>query len=137
MNKTLSKAIMDRSRLRNKFLKNQTDENKRNYTKQRNYCVSLLRKSKHDYFSNLDVKKITDNKSFWKAVKPLLSDKIVSTEKIALTENEEIMNTDNDTAETFNNVFSNIVSNLNISEFKNCDPTAENIKDSVLKAIVK
>ena len=46
MNKILSKAIMTRSRLRNKFLKNPTEINKINYSKQRNYCVNLLRREK-------------------------------------------------------------------------------------------
>ena len=40
--KDLSKAIMKRSRLRNNFLKNRTEQNKTLYTKQRNNCVSLL-----------------------------------------------------------------------------------------------
>ena len=43
--KDLSKAIMKRSRLRNKFLKNGAGENKTLYTKM-NYCVSLLKTSK-------------------------------------------------------------------------------------------
>ena len=42
--KDLLKAIMKRSRLRNNFLKNRTGENKTFHTKQRNYCVSLLKK---------------------------------------------------------------------------------------------
>ena len=46
MNKHLSKATMDRTRFRNKFLKNRNDENRKKYSKQRNYCVSLLRKTK-------------------------------------------------------------------------------------------
>ena len=78
MNKTLSKAIMHTTRFHNKYLRNKTDENERKYTKQRNYCVSLLRKSKREYYSNLDVKNITDNKTFWKTVKSFLSDKITS-----------------------------------------------------------
>ena len=45
MNKTLVKAIMVRSKLRNVFLKN---------NKQRNLCVTLLRKSKREYFGNLN-----------------------------------------------------------------------------------
>ena len=57
MNKTLSKAIMLRTLLRNKFLKNRSNENKTNYVKQRNRCVSLLRKTKREYYSNLDEKK--------------------------------------------------------------------------------
>ena len=57
--KDLSKAIMKRSRLRNNFLKNKTEQNKTLYTKQRNYCVSLLKKSKKKYFANFNEKKIS------------------------------------------------------------------------------
>ena len=41
--KDLSKAIMKRSRLRNNFLKIRTELNKTLYTKQRDYCGSLLK----------------------------------------------------------------------------------------------
>ena len=64
MNKNLSKEIMKRTRLRNKFLKDRNKENKRRYSKQRNYFVSFIRKMKKDYYSNLDIKKVTDNKTF-------------------------------------------------------------------------
>ena len=57
---------MHRTRFRNKYLRNKTDENKRKYTKQRNYCVSLLRKSKREYYSNLDIKNIATTKRFRK-----------------------------------------------------------------------
>ena len=46
MNKTLSKAVMTRSRLRNKFLKNPNNTNKSNYTKYRNYCTTLFKRRK-------------------------------------------------------------------------------------------
>ena len=62
MNKTLSKAIMHSTRFDNKYIGNKTDKNKIKYTKQQNYCVSLLKKLKTEYYSNLDVKNITDNK---------------------------------------------------------------------------
>ena len=48
---------------------------KKNYRKQRNFCVSLLRKEKKKFFENLPTKNIIDNKTFWKTVQPLLSDK--------------------------------------------------------------
>ena len=66
MNKTLSKAIMLRTKLRNKFLKNRSNEKKKNCAKQQNHCVSLLRKTKREYYSYLDEKNICDNKTFWK-----------------------------------------------------------------------
>ena len=84
MNKTLSNVIMLRTNLRNKFLKNRGNENKTNYVKQRNDCVCLLRKTKREYYSSLDQKKICDNKTFWKIVKPMLTKKIKSNERITL-----------------------------------------------------
>ena len=45
MTKDLSKEMMTRSRLRTKYLKDKTEENRLLYT-QRNKCVSLLRKTK-------------------------------------------------------------------------------------------
>ena len=73
---------MKRTRLRNKFLKNRNDYNKREFSKQRNYYVSLFTKSEKLYYSNLDEKKVTGTKTFWKTIKPFLSDKTVSKEKV-------------------------------------------------------
>ena len=38
--------------------------------RQRNLCIT--RKTKRDYYKNLDPKDITDSKKFWAPVKPLL-----------------------------------------------------------------
>ena len=46
MNKHVKKAIMNRSRLRNKYLKNNTETNRTNYKKMRNYCVNLVKRCK-------------------------------------------------------------------------------------------
>ena len=64
LNKNLSKAIMLRTKLRNIFLQNRTEENKFRYTKQRNLCITLLRKSKTEYFTNLNEQNVCDNKNF-------------------------------------------------------------------------
>ena len=45
MNKKLKTAIMKRSNLKNKYHKNNSLINKNNYTKMRNYCVSLVKKN--------------------------------------------------------------------------------------------
>ena len=58
MKRALSKEIMTRTRLQNNSLKYRSEENKRKYSKQRNYCVSPLRKSKSEYFGNLNETKI-------------------------------------------------------------------------------
>ena len=137
MNKTMSKAIMLRAKLRNKFLKNRSNENRTNYVKQRNHCISLLRKTKREYYSNLDEKNICDNKTFWKTVKPMLSKKIKSNERITLIENDANIKTEKGTAEVLNAFFSNIVQNLDIQQYNVDDPICENINDPILKAIVR
>ena len=58
--KAISNAVMNCTRLSNKFLKNRSAENKLDYNRQRNYCVSLTRKSKRDYYNNLDNRNVTD-----------------------------------------------------------------------------
>ena len=63
-NKELSKAIMTQTKLRNIFLQNRSEENRIRYTKQRNFCVSLLRKTKKRYYENLNEKSVVDNKLF-------------------------------------------------------------------------
>ena len=79
---------MTRSRLRNHFLKNRSEENRKPFCKQRIKCVSLLRKSKKDYFANLNEKNITDNKHFWKTVKPFLLKNFIFLKEHNLTEEE-------------------------------------------------
>ena len=64
INKSLSKAIMVRTKLRNIFLKNRIEENKINYNKQKNLCVTFLRKCKREYYQNLSIENICDNIKF-------------------------------------------------------------------------
>ena len=137
MTKDLSNKIMIRSRLRNKYLNDKSEENRLLYTQQRNKCVSLLRKAKTNYYGNLNEKDITDNKKFWKTVKPFLSDKSKSSDKIHLSENGELLNNESETAEVLNNFFSNIVKTLKIPEYENLDPNFENVKDPIFTAILK
>ena len=114
MMKDLFKEKIKRSRLRNRFLKSKSLENRILYTQQMNYCVSLLRKAKTRYYENLNQKKILDNKEFLKAVERLFSDKSISGDKINLTENGEMSDSRNEvkTVEVFNRFFSNIANNL-------------------------
>ena len=75
MAKSLRKAIMLRSQLKKKFNNNKSEENSKKYKQQRNYCLKLLRKTKMEYFQNMDVNKVNDNKMFWKTMKPRFSNK--------------------------------------------------------------
>ena len=134
MNKTLSKAIMTRSQLRNKYNKNPTEENLNIYKKQRNYCVKLTKKVKKEYYSNLDTKKVTDNKTFWSSVKPLFSDKQKVRKKIILIENDTIISDDKEVAEKMNNFFITAVSNLNIEDLF---PVNDNVNCKEISGILE
>ena len=80
---------------------------------------------------------VTDNRKFWKTVKPFLSDKIVSTQKIILVESDKIISKDSDTAQILITFFSNIFSNLKIPKYVENNPISGNIKDPILKLSVK
>ena len=79
------------------------------YKKHRNYCVYILTKSRTNYYANLDEKKVSDHKLFWKVIKPSLSDKSVVKGQINLVEKGEILKKDLETAEVLNTFFGNIV----------------------------
>ena len=118
MNKALCKAIMNRSRARNKYLKLPNEINRASYKKQRNYCLNLLRKEKKKYYRNLNVNKIIDNKQFWKTMKPFFSDKSKLNRDITLIDGENIITSETEIAETMNTFFSNAVQKLDIQGYQ-------------------
>ena len=143
MTKELRKEHMKRTRLHNKYRKNKSEANERAYKQQRNLCVHLLKKVKASYFENLQPSNICDNKKFWNTVKPLFSEKTMSTDNITLVENNVMVSEDQEVAKNFNSFFSNAVKNLNIDSYEHfafdeyflCKET-EN-EDAVERAIEK
>ena len=128
MNKALSKAIMTRSRLRNRYNKTPTYENLVAYKKQRNFCVKLSRKTKRDYYNNIKINNVTDNKTFWRTIKPLFSDKQNVRQHITLIEGDNIISNDKDVADKMNDFFINVVTNLEIEDpFTDDDSNCEGI----------
>ena len=118
MNKTLSQAFMHRSKLKNKYNKFPTKQNKISYSKQRNYCVSLLKKEKRKYYNNLNPKIFKDNKTFWQRVKPLFSDKQKGIQSdIIIVENGVTTSDKTKVAEKLNNFFVEAVDNLGIEPY--------------------
>ena len=79
INRELNKAIVQRLKLRNEYLKLKTRVARIAYNKQRNVCVSILHKSKKSYNENLNTKNITNNKKSWETVKPLFQTKYSQT----------------------------------------------------------
>ena len=135
MNRSLRKAIMTRSRLRNRFIRSKTAADRIAFNKQRNLCVSILRKAKREYFNKMNKNNITDNKKFWKTVKPYLSNKVRTTDKIKLVENGEIITNDQEVADILNEFFATIVTKLKLPNPPETLDT--NTNDPVLQCINK
>ena len=113
MSKALCKAIMVRSKLKNKYHKNKAEENWDSYKKQRNFSVNLLRKTRKDYFNDLNIKNITDDRAFWKTIKPYFSNKGLNSSSLIVSEKNKIVTNDQDMA-NMNNYFTGITSHLNL-----------------------
>ena len=75
MAKEIRKAILDRSRLRNKYLKYSSRENFLKMKKMKNKCNSICRKSKIKYVKRSTGKGISSSKQLWNFVKPFLTKK--------------------------------------------------------------
>ena len=131
MNKQLRKEHMKRTMLKNKLRKHNTEENRITFKRQRNLCVKLLKDTKKSYFGQLKSSVISDNKSFWKSVKPLFSDKTVSKDDIILTEGNDLINDPEAIAQIFGSFFSNAVKNLNIEKIE--FPCTENLSSLELQ----
>ena len=86
MNKSVRKVIMVRTQLPNKFRKENPFINELAYKRQRNFCTKLIKNAKSSFYNNLNVNKITDNKSFWKTVKPSFTEETLKDEKIVLVD---------------------------------------------------
>ena len=91
---------MRRSKLLNKFRQDGTILLHVAYKTQLNICVQLLRKTKKYFFSNL--KRLTDNKQFWKMMKPCLVDKTLKNEGITLIEYEKVVSNERELVKIFN-----------------------------------
>ena len=89
--KQLRKAIMHRFRLKNVFNKSHTPKTWDSYKKQRNICVNLLRKTKKEYFENINVKEINDNKKFRKTIKLFFSNKGLNSNNFMLIEDNNLI----------------------------------------------
>ena len=118
MTKNLRKAIMKRSQLENKYIRNSTVENMNKYKKHKNFCSKLYKKERKKFYSQLDIKNITDNKLFWKTMKPFLSDKCTYASKISLVHNDNVISDDQELADIFNNFLEQALDNLGIQEYQ-------------------
>ena len=106
----LRKAIYTRCRLKNKYIKNPSEVDKKLYKKQRNKCFSMRKKSIKQYFSNIASKLIVTNREFWKKMKRFLTNKgCLDNSNIMLRDDNEMKTDDKRLAKLFNEHYTSIV----------------------------
>ena len=91
INKKINKEIMQRSRLRNQFLNKKSDTDRKAYNEKCNLSVNLIRSEKKIFFNNINTSDITENKTFWKTLKPFFTNKIKTKSIITLIEKKKIL----------------------------------------------
>ena len=97
---------MTRTRLRNKFNHQKTNANWKAYTLLRNKCVQLRKKAIKNHFSkSLDSGDMT-SKTFWKTIRPFLSNKGThDNHDIILDENGQLIKDNREVSEILNDFF--------------------------------
>ena len=122
-------------RLRNKFLNTKSDIGRKVYNKQHKYVVSLQRNEKKNFYSNLDTKVVIENRTSWKTVKPLLSDKLTNHSQINLVEDDKSISRDDQISKKFSGYFIRIpILNMPSNGYK-CPDSSE--QDPILKILDK
>ena len=93
--------------------------------------MKLLRKTKKEFYNNLNVKYITENKLFWKTVKRYR----LNFERITLVKNNKVVSDESKLVEIFSKYFGNIVKNLGIDDLTNI--SSDNDAVTIRKPIEK
>ena len=92
----------------------------------KNYCSRFYKKDRKIFFNGLNPSFVTNNKLFWKTLKPFFSGKGNYGANIKLVEEGEVLQNDNNIVEKLNEFFKNAVFILGIS--KNSVIIMKNIK---------
>ena len=83
------------------------------------FAKSLLRTTKKLYFSNLNTKKVIDNRRFRKTVSPLFLTKCSKVDKIILNENDKCLSNDDEICRRALYFLLNIIFNIRYSCYEN------------------
>ena len=137
MTKNLRKAMMKRSELETKFYRTKNPVDQVAYKKQKNFVSRLYKRERRKFYNNLDIHNITDNKRFWRTMKPLFNDKSSSNQVNNLLIDGKIVNKDDEIAQNLNNYFANVVKSLDIKENRYLLTENNNIDDPIDAAIKK
>ena len=105
---------MKRSKLRNKLNEERNIENWSEYKRQCNLCSGLLKHAKNRHFNSLNVKDVTENKKFWKTIKPFFTEKNKTSNNIILAENNQTLREDKTICRIFNTYLTNVTNGLKL-----------------------
>ena len=106
------------------------------YKKQKSFCSK--KKDQRKYFESIDPSKVVDNKTFWKNIQPLFSEKWKIANKVALIDKEDkFISEDSLVSEKINFFFQNATKNLDINENLYIEDEANEYTNTVEKAIYK
>ena len=110
MTKELSKTIMTRSRIKNKYNKWPSRENFLALKQIKNKCTNLTQAAKKQYFAKSAENQPLTNQSFWNSISLFLTNKNVRNDDvISLNEKGRLINDQLESAETLNSHYVNIV----------------------------
>ena len=100
---------MKRFYLENLYFKKHTDHSLRNCKKQRNYYSRIYKKERKNFLNKLNTSFVSDNKLFWKTVKPFFSSKGSHQGNIKLVESNKLLQDDSEVAEELSKFFKETV----------------------------
>ena len=106
----MKRSTFNTFKLRNTLNKKRSSENWRSYKRQRNICSNILKSTKKTFFETLNTNEITDNRKFWKTVKPFFTDKCKTTNNIILTEKNETLSDNNKISKHFHKYYERLKS---------------------------
>ena len=97
------------------------------YKKERNFCVFLRRRCMKNYLKKLTEKGLTTNKSFWKLMKPFLTNKsFIGNNNITLIHKNKIIFGEKQLTKLFNSNYINIVEKSSDTKAKTFGTNIEN-----------
>ena len=94
----------------------------------------MVRKAKKNYFNNLNIKNIKDNKQFWKTAKSFFFNKAGNNERVTLIEEDKVVLKDRQVTETFKSYFETLVENLGMNgKFLSEEPLSNKSVTDIIK----
>ena len=106
MTEELSKAIMEKSKTRNKW---SSREDYVSYKKSKIKCNSLTENAKKIFFKEATEDWIMSNKKIWSAVKPFLNRRCISNDYISVDKDGDLISNEKELVELFNQNYTSIV----------------------------